>query len=240
MNFGVLPQVKNRLIAHPRKHCVAGLSIVILALSILVPVNSAYASTHPTYRLGNAQHCRTNYTKKAVKRSEHVRVKVNGKWQIEVRSIRVVECVYRAPAIVVTGFINVLDGQLLTDGLAIGLNNLPPLPNVDAIPGDSVSLDGYVTEPTNPTPNGTMTFSVDGSLVSSCLDIPVQSDGVTPPKSTGECSYQFNSSGSFVVSVIFRGTDGSYASLSQTFTVASPDEVAIINNECLQLTFGHC
>jgi hypothetical protein len=240
MSCRVSPRDKNRRVGNLTKYSSAALGIVMLSISTLVPVSAANASTHPTYPLANAQHCRTHYAKQAVKKLEHVRVKSDGKWKVEVRKFRILECVYKPPTIVVNGFVNVLDGQLLVDGLAIAFDNLPPIPSVDAIPGDSVSLLGYVAEPNNPTPNGTMTFSVGGSIVPSCIDLPVQNDGVSPPKSEGQCNYRFNNSGPAVVSVSFQGNDGSTASFSKSFTVASPDEVAIIVNECQQLTIGHC
>jgi hypothetical protein len=136
--------------------------------------------------------------------------------------------------------VNVEDPQLLVDYLAIGFNGLPTPPNVDAIPGDPVYLEGFVTDPLTSTPSGTITFSVNGVVGPWCVDVPVQSDGASPAKSEAQCSYQFNDSGTVTVGVTFQGTDGSAGSAQNSFTVATPDEVAIIDGECQLVKIGQC
>jgi hypothetical protein len=145
-----------------------------------------------------------------------------------------------APPIHANVIVNVLDGQLLTDYLAFSFSGLPVPSGIDALPGDTVYLEGFATEPSTSTPAGTMSFSVNGSIVPTCAALTVQSTGTTTPKSEGDCQYQFNNSGPVTVAVSFQGSDGSTGNAQKSFNVASPDEVAIIDNECLQVTFGHC
>jgi hypothetical protein len=144
------------------------------------------------------------------------------------------------PPITASVVVSVLDGPLLADYLAIDLDGLPPLPNVDAIPGDPVELEGFVTEPSTNTPSGTMTFSVNGVVLPSCEAIAVQSSGTSPAKSVAQCSYQFNNSGSVNVGGNFQGEDGSVGLEQTAFNVATPDEVSIIDNECVLATVFTC
>jgi hypothetical protein len=102
-----------------------------------------------------------------------------------------------------------LDPELLDDDLAISLNGLPSPPDVDALPGDPLFLLGFATDPLTNTPNGSMTFTVNGVPVPSCEAITVQNDGASPAKSEPQCSYDFDISGSVTVGVTFQGTDGS-------------------------------
>jgi hypothetical protein len=220
---------------------------LVIASSLTFAVDKAGASSHPNYPLEKTKLCKSHY----VKRTERHLVK--GK------EVRYVACAYVARPITTTTstttstttttttmpisasvVTSILDQQLLTDYLAIDLSGLPPLPSVDALPGDPVYLDGFVTEQSTNTPSGTMTFSVNGVNIPSCVNIPVQNDGGSPAKSEALCGYEFNTSGSVNVSVNFQGADGSVGSSQNAFNIASPDEVAIIDNECLLTTSITC
>ena len=122
----------------------------------------------------------------------------------------------------------IYDGRIFKDGLVFFFDGLPPLLDVDAIPGDPVYLDAYVKEPSTSTPNGRVTFYVNGAIVPSCVNVAV----VRQRPSLAECPYQFNESGTITLGETFVGTDGSHGSAQGAFAVATPDEVAVIDQEC--------
>ena len=70
-----------------------------LAMVVIVTVNGAGALGHPSYRLNNAKFCKSHYVKRNIKVVQAVRVKVQGKWIIEHKSVRLIECVYVPPVI---------------------------------------------------------------------------------------------------------------------------------------------
>lgn len=220
------------------------IATLAIAFSVLVSVDGAGAgaSSRPMYPLGAAKYCKSHY----VKRTE--RHRVNG------RLVPFVACVYFAPPVTTTTttttttipvtpadvVANVLDGQLLDDYLAFDFNGLPTPPDVDALPGDQVYLLGFATDEFSGTPSGTMSFFVNGVAIPSCVGIPVENDGASPAKSEAQCNYEFNTSGPVSMSISFQGSDGSNGLAQSTLNIATPDEVAIIDNECLLVTFGSC
>jgi hypothetical protein len=64
--------------------------------------------------------------------------------------------------------------------------------------------------------------------VPSCVNVPV----VRQRPSWAECAYKFDDSGTITLGETFVGTDGSQGSVQRDFAVATPDEVAIIDQEC--------
>lgn len=211
-----------------------------IGLGGLVLVPSAGATTHPAYPLGKAKSCKAHY----VKRTE--RHKVGGK------EVRYVACVYVAPPVTTTTTTtttttlpsgptaqlieNILDARLLGDGIAIAFNGLPAIPQVDALPGDTVYLEAFVNEPTT---TGSVSFSINGTTVPSCANVGVFLNA-TATQSEAQCQYQFDSGGTVTVGETFLGSDRSHATAQRTFTVASADEVSIILDECAMLTLGKC
>jgi hypothetical protein len=135
---------------------------------------------------------------------------------------------WAAPATVTDG---VLDGQLLRDGLALSFDGLPPIPDVDALPGDSIVLLAEATEPAPQTTNGNVAFSVNGQEVSGCTAVPVALDGSVYE---ADCTYVFQNSGTYVLGAQYVGADGSLGSAQNEIPVATPDEAAIVDQECAE------
>ena len=71
--------------------------VATVGLTGFFVVPGAGASSHPSYPLGKAKSCKAGYSKVTIKKSETVRIKVHGKWKVEHKTIRTVECVYVAP-----------------------------------------------------------------------------------------------------------------------------------------------
>ena len=71
-------------------------AIAAIALFGVSLAPGAGASSHPSYPLGKAKSCKAHYAKETEKKSETVRVKVHGKWKGEHKTVRSVECVYKA------------------------------------------------------------------------------------------------------------------------------------------------
>ncbi len=127
---------------------------------------------------------------------------------------------------------NIFDAQLYKDTFAISFDGLPPLPDVYAIPGDSVYLEAFVTEPGNSTPKGWATFYVNASVVPSCVYVPVVR---AHPKSEAVCAYTFASGGTAAVGERYIGADfKSQGAAVSDMAIATPDEVAAIDQECAE------
>lgn len=220
---------------------------VVLGLSGVGAIQGASATSHPSYPLGHARSCKAHYVKKTE------RHKVKG------HEVRYVACTYVAPVVATTTtsttttstttttlapgptatvVVNMLDGRLFTDRLTFYFDSLPPPPNVDALPGETVDLEAFVNEPTTA---GSVTFYVNGQVVPSCTSVAV-SFNATPTQSEAICEYQFNSGGTVTLQATFLGSDRSQGSAQRTFTVASPDEDAIVLQECALAAsmFAHC
>lgn len=131
------------------------------------------------------------------------------------------------------------DPSLLADALAFSLDGLPPLPNVYALPGDSVDLISNVSEPAPQSTNGVVAFSVDGQQLSGCTSVSVFLNGSVYQ---AFCQYAFANSGTYDVVANYVGADGSLGTASLYVSVATPDQVATIDAECAEaatMTF-HC
>lgn len=222
-----------------RSHPVRLSAVLILAAlaSVSLPIPGAGAASHPSYPL-TGKSCKAHYGK----RTE--RHKIKGK------EVRYVECVFVAPPVTTTTTTatattlppgptaqlieNILDSRLLGDGIAIAFNGLPAIPQVDALPGDTVYLEAFVNEPTT---TGTVTFSVNGSVA--CTNVAVFLNA-SATQSEAQCQHQFDSGGTFTVGETFVGSDRSHAAAQRTFTVASADEESIIFGECAKLVIGKC
>ena len=137
---------------------------------------------------------------------------------------------WAAPATVTDG---VLDGSLLADALAVSFDGLPPLPDVDATPGDAVDLISNVSEPSPQSTAGVVTFSDNGQTIQGCSDVPVALlNGATTYQAI--CSYVFSNSGTYTITASYVGSDGSLGTGTHYASIATPDEVAVIDAECAE------
>lgn len=73
------------------------IAAVLIAAAVISTGNGASASSHPSYPLKNATTCKLNYVRTTVRSRQARRVKVEGKWIVKLRIVRVAECVYRIP-----------------------------------------------------------------------------------------------------------------------------------------------
>ena len=70
---------------------------IVIAAVIAYGIAAGASTSHPTYALGKAAHCRVGYSKHTERHVIDVRVKVHGKWRTEAKVRRYVGCVWNVP-----------------------------------------------------------------------------------------------------------------------------------------------
>jgi hypothetical protein len=134
--------------------------------------------------------------------------------------------------------VNIIDGHIIADGLAIWSDGLPAPPAVDAFLGHNVDLDAFVNEPNTA---GDVAFYLNGQEISGCGNVAVTLNATTT-QSEATCEYEFASGGAVTLSAAFVGADRSQGTAQRTFTVASSAEESILLQECAEAAtmFSHC
>ena len=152
-------------------------------------------TTHPSYALGHAKHCRTGYVKKTE------RHKIHGKEK------RYVACVYVAPLTATVALPKPDDPPTV---VTVTSNDNP------ATAGDTVTYTITVASTTIPNTSAQIEVTDNGQDVSGCFPIPNPTYNANGTFS-GTCSEAYQSAGTDTVDGIFTG-DQTYAQSAGTLT----------------------